>query len=189
MMGSICSSTEIVVHGSFDMAGVPADVAAATFRDIEAAPSFIPLFVSIAILRGEPAQVGTCWLETQRVGNGEIVLKKTITNQSDDPFTQRALIEFVDSSSWTMPDFLSTYSLVIEPLSTDDGSPSCSIRWTDAIISKGFLSRFLSILCVPCLKRTWIAQTQEMWQGYYEEALRRTNKAVQTSDGSAPTER
>jgi len=89
-----------------------------------------------------------------------------------------------------MPDFLSTYSLIIEPLSTDGGSPGCSIRVTDAIISKGFLGRFpVDSVCVPCLKRTWSAQTQEEWHCYYEEALRRTIKAMQTSVDSAPTER
>jgi len=188
-MGSVCSKTTVItVQGTFDMPGVPAHIAVATFCNMEAAPSFIPIFVSLEILRGQPGQVGTCWLERRAVGKGEILLRKTITKRSDDPhFTQCALTESVESTFWTMPDFISTYTLNILPTGgssddrADESSINCSIRWTDAIVSKGFLGRVLSILCVPCLRKTWMAQTQEEWQYYYEEALRRTTTAVRES--------
>lgn len=164
------------------MNGVSATVAAETFRDIQAAPSFIPLLLSVDMVRGETSQVGACWLERRQVGNVEVVVRQTITKRSDDPFMQSAVTELVVTNSCTMPDFLSTYTLVIEPSSS--AKDDCTAHWTDAIISRGMLGRLLSIFCVPCLKRQWTDHTQAEWQYYYEEALRRTSKAEQTPDGS-----
>jgi len=178
-MGSICSRrSEVVYHGEFDMPGVPTHIAEETFRDFKATPSFVPLFLSTQVLRGERMDVGACWLERHKVmgGNFEVLLRKTVTKQSANPFTQTAMTELVESTSRTIPDFVGTYTLVIEPYSDTDESDSggCRARWTDAIISKGVVGRFLSVFCVPCLKRQWATQTQALWQYYYEEALRRT---------------
>jgi len=81
---------------------------------------------------------------------------------------------------------MATSTLTIQPAAADDTDStaqqlSCSIRWTDAIISQGILAKLVSGLCLPCLKSVWIAQTHEEWEYYYVEALRRTVKAVQKS--------
>ena len=114
-MGSSCS-TEVVVEARFDMPGVPAAIAVETFRDIQSAPSFIPLFLSIEKVRGRPSEVGFCWLERRSLGkNGqEVLLRKTITERSDDPFfSQSAHNELVQSTAWSMPDFISTCPVVL----------------------------------------------------------------------------
>jgi len=188
-MGSVCSSTEILHRGSFYMPGVPSRVAVETFCDIEASPSFIPLILSIEMVRGEPGQVGACWMERRQVRNFQVLVRRTITKNSVKPFRLSALIELIETkNSWTTPDFVGTYTIDIEPSSIADEYPSCSIRWTDALISRGMLGRFLSVFCVPCLKRQWVVQRETEWLYYYEEALRRTLKAVPAiEDANAET--
>ena len=171
-MGSVCSSTEIVWQGSFDMPDVHCQVAEAICTDPEAALSFFPNLLAVEIVRGEPAKAGTCWLEWRQVGKHRVVLRKTITKSSKDPFTQRAMIELTETNNWTLPAFIATSTLTIKPGRTGDGSSS--IQWTDALISEGIISRLMSAFCVPCLKYQWIAHVQEEWQYYYEESLRRT---------------
>jgi len=153
-MGSVFSSgTEIVCHGAFDMPGVPAHVVAEeTFRDIQAAPTFIsfPLTWYAGRRRkwGPVGSSGGKWEASKSCS--------TITKRSDDPFfMQSALTELVETNSCTVPDFVGTYTLVIEPSSCSDNesSSSCSIRWTHAIVSRGLLGRLLSVFCVPCMKR------------------------------------
>lgn len=180
-MGSSCfkacdSSTEIVVEGMFDMPGVPPAIAQEVIFDIQAAPSFHPLILSVEKVRGEPCEVGFCWLERLRVttdSSWEVVFRKTITKQSDDHdpiFSQSGHIELVKTNSCTTPDFISTYTQSIHP--SEEG---CAIiQWRDAIVSRGLLGRVLSVCCVPCLRRVWVAQSQDEWNYYYQEALRRT---------------
>jgi len=195
-MGSVCSggSTEIVCSGSFDMPGVPAYVFEEIYSDVKATPSFVPLILSIEMVRGEPSQVGACWLERRQVKNFEVVLKRTITKRADNPFLLGAVTELVETNSWSTPDFEGTYTIVIEPCSSADGSPSCTIHWTDAVVSRGIMGRFLSVFCVPCLKRQWITETEAQWQQYYEESLRRTinireARATQAADDAIPEKR
>jgi len=207
-MGSVCSRpTEIIIQGSFEMPGVPANVAVETYSDREAMPNFVPIFESIQVIRRaacEPLsfQVGMCWLERRRVKNGIVVVRQTITKRSDNPFSVSAVSELVESTLWNMPNFMATSTLTIQPAAAaaaaddDDNTDStaqqesCSIRWTDAIISQGILAKLLSGLCLPCLKSVWIAQTHEEWEYHYVEALRRTVKAVQktAATGSAVVE-
>ena len=182
-MGSICSTIEIVWQGSCDMPGVPCHVAEATFADLDAAPTFIPHLLTVEMIRGNPAKVGACWLERRKVGKHQVVLRKTITKRSANPFTHAFLTELMETDSWTMPNFIGTTTLIIEPMHTENGLVSgCSVHWTDAIVSSGMLGRIMSVFCVPCLKSLWITHAQEEWRYYYEESLRRTTKLYEVKE-------
>jgi len=154
------------------MPGVSVGIAEETFRDTEAAPSFVPHLVSLEFLRGQPSQVGTCWKERRIFGGREIVVRKAITKMSEHPFMCCQVVEPVDAD-WSLPNFVSTFTVVIDSSAEASG---CTFQWSDAFLSTGVCGRVLSVLCLPCLKRAFISQVEEELQYYYEEALRRTIK-------------
>lgn len=178
-MGSACSSTKLVVTGSFDYTGVPVEIAEETFRDLQSAPSFVPNLISIELVRGEPATVGACWKERRSCDGGEVYLRKTITKMSEKPFEVGEVFEILKTKNhMPIPNFVGTFTIRIDP-SNEDGS-SCTISWTDAFLSQGVCARIMSAFCVPCLKRALVYEIEEEMQHYYEECLRRTIKTIGT---------
>jgi len=174
-MGCVCSSTEMVVSGSYKMPGVPAEILKDTYRDVETFPSFIPQLLQVECLRGEPLTVGACWNERRIFNKKEIVIRKTITNMSDHPFTARAIVELTDERTWTLPSNIHTLTYVIEPDSeAKDSTSSCVVSWIIALVSVGVYGKLLSALCLPCLKKALNEHLKEDMQYFYEEALRRT---------------
>lgn len=193
-MGSVCSTPctagHMVLRGSFEMPGVSANVLEETWRDIEAAPLFVPHLLEVKLVRGEPTQVGACWLERRRIGRPKqpqnyLIVRKTITHRTDNPFQQCALTELVESTTRSMPDFVATYTLTILPLAKDDDR-SCCVHTSDAIVARGIGAKIVACLCFSCLKRLWMDQVQDEWQYYYCEALRRTaqKNAAQQAESS-----
>jgi len=177
-MGSVCSSTKVVVTGSVDFTGVPVEIAEETFRDVQSAPSFVPSLISIELVRGEPGTVGSCWKERRSCDHtGEVYLRKTITKTSEKPFEIGYVFEILKTKNHLpIPNFIGTYTIRIDP-SNEDGS-SCSISWTDAFLSQGVCARIMSVFCVPCLKQALVFEIEEEMQHYYEECLRRTIKTI-----------
>jgi len=185
-MGALCSSTRMVVTESYDMPGVSAEMAEQTFRDMEAAPSFVPHLLAVEFLRGKPSTVGACWIERRYFGGKVIVVRKTITKMADHPFTVNAAVELEKASSWRTPKIDQTSTFVITPLSEEttrhvstststSSSSSCSVSWTIASLSSGTIcGKLLLTLCLPYMKKRFIAHLQEEMRCYYEEALRRT---------------
>jgi len=173
LMGCVCSSTEMVVTGSHKMPGVPSEILEETYRDVEKFPSFIPQLLEVEFLRGKPSTVGACWNERRTFDKKEIVIRKTITNMSDHPFTARAIIEFSDERIWTLPSNVHTLTYVIEP-DSEDSTSSCVASWIIAFVSVGVYGKILAALCLPCLKKALNEHLEEEMQYFYEEALRRT---------------
>jgi len=183
-MGALCSSTRMVLTGSYDMPGVSAEMVEQTFRDIEAAPSFVPHLLAVEFRRGKSLTVGACWTEQRNFGSSSvIVLRKTITKMADRPFTVSAVVEL---EAWRTPKIEQTFTFVITPLleetagqvstsTSTSSSSNCSVSWTKiASLSTGICGKLLLTLCLPCLKKTYNAHMREEMRFYYEEALRRT---------------
>ena len=107
----------LVVDTTFDMPGVPiAIVKDMLFVDKQAATAFVPRFRGIKVLRGKPCTVGYCFEERRAFGShGEVVLRKTVTNVTEDPhFTISAAMEII-KGSWRWPRLASTNTTTIFP--------------------------------------------------------------------------
>jgi len=193
-MGALlCRSTELVVNGKYEMPGVTAEIAEETFRDLLAAPTFVPDLLHIEFVRGAPAQVGACWNERRKFGRGEMVIRKTITKISSSPFEVREVMEATGGNGCTLPNFIATFTISIvstpAPLKKVDGNGKnnrncCTVLWHDAFLSTGMSGRLLSALCFPVLKRSCIASIEEEMRCYYEECLRRMIDAEKTESSN-----
>lgn len=181
-MASLFRSTELTVTGSFEMTGVPTAIMVQTIRDFGSTPSFLPDLLELEFVRGggPPVQVGTCWNEKRAYGNGVMMVRRTITKLSETPPLFEVCMSFeVVEAHWSTPTTEGTFTItVVPPCENEDPSRSCAIRWGFAFLSKGLYGRILSALCLPCLKREFIANATDEWQQYYIEALRRTAKAA-----------
>ena len=135
----------VVVHEVFEMPGVPVEIAEETFfRDLESTPRFIPRLIELRVRRGKPLEVGTSWDERRAFHDDEIVIRKTITDMSENPFTLRASMEIV-KGHWRIPRFESSFTSVIaeSPSSTDE--EPCTIHdWTHAYVPAGCIATVLS---------------------------------------------
>jgi len=149
--------------------------------------TFVSDLLDIDFVRGAPVQVGACWNERRTFGGGEIVVRKTITKISSNPFEVSEVMEATENAGCTVPNFVATYTISIasaspleEGATTNDNRKirnCCTVLWHAAFLSAGMCGRVLSALCHPCLKRSMIASFQEEMRCYYEESLRRTIEA------------
>jgi len=180
-MGSVFSQHEAVITGSFDFPDVPPAIARETYRDIQAAPRFVPHLVSVNFLRGEPSTVGACWEERVLFRGGEVVVRRTITHVSEHPYTVRVGSETVEANLWT-PAGSETFTYVIEPSDDGDDSTSCTIRWTIAFLSTGLRSNLLACCCRSVLETAFHAHVEEEAGHYHKEALRRTVQKMKETE-------
>jgi len=170
--------------GSYEMPGVPAEICQETLCDLENLHSFIPHIIRVEYIRGSLGEVGSSWNEHRRVHGREMVLRKTITRISYDPFFKVNFtvdVEGQAESYYRSPDAVETCTFVVEPSENGD---SCTVSWTMAYVAAGVCGKILSALCKPCLLRSLNSILEAEMQCYYEEALRRVQKREGTKSAT-----
>jgi len=177
----MCSRTEVVVRGSFTFP-VNAAVVEETFRDVQASPSFVPELLSLEFTKGEPWTVGSSWNERRLFAGREVVIRKTITRISEDPFTVNVHVDHPKTDHCCSPKADGTFTMVIEPGHKEG---MCVHNWTMAFVTGG-VGKIISLLFLPCLKKSLCEMVNNENERYAVEAVRREQliieKRLQTSN-------
>lgn len=166
----------MVMSSTFDMPGVPVDIAWETFTDIENAPSFDPHMLEVKCLRGHPPAVGSSWKERRLYKGKEIFLTKTITrvSRNENGSLEGLVAVNVEGMRWHSNNAAQICSFVLEPLAGEKWQQSCTASWSMVYIAAGGIYRkTLLAIAKPCLMRALKVHFEKEMQFYYEEALRR----------------
>ena len=165
------SNASLTTSGSTEF-DVSAEATEELFREIEAAPSFVPHLLSLSITRGGSSlQVGTQWREERIVARRRVAVFKSITNVSTDPFAVSVSIDFVEGNR-DKKYAAETFTVVIQPV--DD--QSCRVIWTMAYVPAGFVGTVGAFFCRRCLIRSVHRELDHEMDCYATEARRREEK-------------
>ena len=169
-MGSIFSSASLTTSGSTEFAA-SAEATEKLFRDMEAAPSFIPQLLSLSITRGGSFEVGLQWREERIFAGRKVTLFKSITKIRYDPFTVSVSLDFKEGD-WDKKYAAETITIVIQPV--DD--KSCRVSWTMAYVSAGICGAISACLRGRYIIRRVRKHIEEEMDCYALEASRRAEK-------------
>jgi len=177
-MGSMFSRSEVVVRGSYTYP-VSAAVVEGILRDIGGIPSFVPELLSLEFLEGDSCTVGASWIERRIFAGKEILIRKTITRVSENPFTVNTYVDHPRTDHCCAPKGEGTFTVVIEPGHKEG---VCVNNWTMAMVTSGIFGKLMLLLCTPYLKKALREMVHKDNEQYAAEAVRRERLIAKSGD-------
>lgn len=174
MIHKLCCSSGLSTSANVEIAA-PAETVWKTIIDLDAAPDIIHV---VKLIRreggGEGCQVGTKWREVRIYKGNDVVLRKTVTKMSEDPYSLSIAVSFSDNDEAMFQDASNTSNLAVEPLDES----SCLLIGTFAIQNTGILATMYELFCGSCLIHDARQSFQVELDEYRVAAEKRQRKKV-----------